>query len=106
MLRCDSADSRMRSLYTPLLPQVTVGTISPRSIAQPTRHNTRYKTREVQVLEAEATKINAADKTVEFEDVSNIYGLNNGSVTTIPYDYLVVAVGSQVRRLRGFCIRA
>ncbi|CEH15384.1 NADH-dehydrogenase (ubiquinone) [Ceraceosorus bombacis] len=83
-------------LYTPLLPQVTVGTVSPRSIAQPTRHNTRYKTREVQVLEAEATKINVKDKTVTFEDRnSEIYGANNGSETTVKYDYLVVAVGSQ-----------
>jgi NADH:ubiquinone reductase (non-electrogenic) len=79
-------------LFTPLLPSVTVGTINGRSIAQPTRQLTRYKAREVQVLEAEATKVDAAKKTVTFEDKSEIHGAL-GTVT-IPYDYLVYSVGS------------
>ncbi|CAO1638761.1 unnamed protein product [Sympodiomycopsis kandeliae] len=79
-------------LFTPLLPSVTVGTINGRSIAQPTRQLTRYANREVQVLEAEATKVDAKAKTVTFEDKSEIAG-SLGNVT-IPYDYLVYAVGS------------
>lgn len=80
-------------LFTPLLPSVTVGTLNGRSITQPTRHVVRYKTREVQVLEAEATKVDANNKTVTFEDKSAIYG--NLGTQKISYDYLVYAVGSQ-----------
>lgn len=69
-------------LYTPLLPQVTVGTVNARSIAQPTRQTTRFKSREVQVLEAEATKIDTANKTVSFEDKLEVYGKANGAVVT------------------------
>lgn len=79
-------------LFTPLLPSVTVGTLNGRSITQPTRHIARYKSREVQVVEAEATKVDAKAKTVTFEDKSD-YG--NLGIVQIPYDYLVYAVGSQ-----------
>ena len=44
-------------LFTPLLPSVAVGTISPRSIIQPTRYLTRHKKRAVSVIEAEATEV-------------------------------------------------
>lgn len=80
-------------LFTPLLPSVTVGTLNGRSITQPTRYMVRYKTREVQVVEAEATKVDVASKKVTFEDKSEIYG-NLGTVE-VPYDYLVYAVGSE-----------
>ncbi|UZJ54116.1 hypothetical protein CBS101457_003436 [Exobasidium rhododendri] len=80
-------------LFTPLLPSVTVGTLNGRSITQPTRHVVRYKKREVQVLEAEATKVDAKNKTVTFEDRSAIYG--NLGTQKISYDYLVYAVGSE-----------
>jgi NADH dehydrogenase FAD-containing subunit len=44
-------------LFTPLLPSVAVGTLSPRSIIQPTRYVTRHKTRAVEVIEAEAQHV-------------------------------------------------
>jgi NADH:ubiquinone reductase (non-electrogenic) len=72
---------------------VTVGTLEGRSIAQPTRHFTRFKSRAVQVYEASAEKIDAEAKTVTFEDTSPIHG-TLGKVT-IPYDYLIYGVGSE-----------
>ena len=45
------------------------------------------------MLEAEATKVDAKNKTVTFEDKSAIYG--NLGTQKISYDYLVYAVGSQ-----------
>lgn len=80
-------------LFTPLLPSVTVGTLNGRSITQPTRHLVRYKKREVQVLDAEATKIDIENKTVTFEDKSDITA--NLGTAQIPYDYLVVSIGSE-----------
>lgn len=80
-------------LFTPLLPSVTVGTLNGRSITQPTRHLVRYKKREVQVLDAEATKVDVANKIITFEDKSDIGG--NMGTAQIPYDYLVISVGSE-----------
>lgn len=80
-------------LFTPLLPSVTVGTLNSRSITQPTRYIVRYKTREVQVLEAHATKIDAENKTVTFEDRNS--GEGEMGSQEIKYDYLVYAVGSE-----------
>ncbi|KAI8973098.1 FAD/NAD-P-binding domain-containing protein [Trametes punicea] len=82
-------------LFTPLLPSVAVGTLSPRSILQPTRYVTRHKKRQVTVIEASATDVDPAAKTVTFADTSEIQGLV--SSTTIPYDYLVFAVGAEVQ---------
>ncbi|KAI0367298.1 FAD/NAD-P-binding domain-containing protein [Pilatotrama ljubarskyi] len=82
-------------LFTPLLPSVAVGTLSPRSILQPTRYVTRHKKRQVQVIEASATDVDPVTKTVTFADTSEIQGLV--STTTIPYDYLVFAVGAEVQ---------
>ena len=47
-------------LFTPLLPSVAVGTVSPRSIIQPTRYITRHKARQVSVIEAEATEVDVS----------------------------------------------
>ncbi|RXK41726.1 NADH dehydrogenase [Tremella mesenterica] len=80
-------------LFTPLLPSVTVGTLEPRSIIQPTRYITRHKKRRVAVYEAEAQDVDPIKKTVTFQDLSDIRGAA-GSVT-IPYDYLVYAVGCE-----------
>ncbi|ODO10485.1 hypothetical protein I350_01080 [Cryptococcus amylolentus CBS 6273] len=80
-------------LFTPLLPSVTVGTLENRSIIQPTRYITRHKKRQVSVYEAEAQTVDPEKKTVTFEDISDIKG-KAGSVT-IPYDYLVYAVGCE-----------
>ncbi|CDO76210.1 hypothetical protein BN946_scf184819.g10 [Trametes cinnabarina] len=82
-------------LFTPLLPSVAVGTLSPRSILQPTRYVTRHKKRQVTVIEASATDVDPITKTVTFADTSEIQGLV--STTTIPYDYLIFAVGAEVQ---------
>ncbi|ORX41122.1 hypothetical protein BD324DRAFT_613295 [Kockovaella imperatae] len=80
-------------LFSPLLPSVTVGTLEPRSIIQPTRFITRHKKRKVSVYEAEAREVDPIKKTVTFRDQTDIRG-EAGSVT-IPYDYLVYAVGCE-----------
>jgi NADH:ubiquinone reductase (non-electrogenic) len=54
-------------LFTPLLPSVTVGTLEPRSIIQPTRYITRHKKRKVAVYEAEAQEVDPEKKTVTFK---------------------------------------
>ncbi|EIW75954.1 NADH dehydrogenase [Coniophora puteana RWD-64-598 SS2] len=82
-------------LFTPLLPSVAVGTLNPRSILQPTRYLTRFKEREVRVIEAEAKSVDPIKKTITFADDSEIQGLV--SSTTIPYDYLVYAVGAETQ---------
>ncbi|THH32192.1 hypothetical protein EUX98_g1987 [Antrodiella citrinella] len=82
-------------LFTPLLPSVAVGTLSPRSILQPTRYVTRHKARSVAVIEASATEVDPDNQTVTFEDDSEIQGLV--SHTTVKYDYLVYAVGAETQ---------
>ncbi|KAL0071083.1 NADH:ubiquinone oxidoreductase [Marasmius tenuissimus] len=82
-------------LFTPLLPSVALGTLSPKSILQPTRYLARHKSREVRVIEAEAKSVDPINKTVTFEDDSEIKGQTTH--TTIPYDYLVYAVGAEVQ---------
>lgn len=80
-------------LFTPLLPSVTVGTLDGRSIVQPIRHTTRFKTREVKVYEAECEYVDPVNKTVTFQDKSEVKG-QTGKIT-IPYDYLVYSVGTE-----------
>ncbi|SPC67534.1 probable NDE1 - mitochondrial cytosolically directed NADH dehydrogenase [Ustilago sp. UG-2017b] len=80
-------------LFTPLLPSVTVGTLDGRSIVQPTRHTTRFKTREVKVYEADCEYVDPINKTVTFQDRSEVKG--SVSKATIPYDYLVYSVGTE-----------
>jgi len=82
-------------LFTPLLPSVAVGTLSPRSILQPTRYVTRHKARQVAVIEASATDVDPVTKTVTFADTSDIKG--SVSTTTLKYDYLVYAVGAETQ---------
>ncbi|KAF9451548.1 FAD/NAD(P)-binding domain-containing protein [Macrolepiota fuliginosa MF-IS2] len=82
-------------LFTPLLPSVAVGTLNPRSIIQSIRYITRHKARNVSVIEAEATDVDPAKKTITFNDNSNIKGAI--SSTTVPYDYLVYAVGAETQ---------
>lgn len=59
-------------LFSPLLPSVTVGTLEPRSIIQPTRYITRHKKRAVQVYEAEARDVDPINKTVTFQGESRL----------------------------------
>ena len=54
-------------LFSPLLPSVTVGTLEPRSIIQPTRFITRHKKRRVAVYEAQAQEVDPIKKTVTFQ---------------------------------------
>ncbi|CAH7685059.1 NADH dehydrogenase [Phakopsora pachyrhizi] len=79
--------------FTPLLPSVTVGTIEPRSLIEPTRFITRHKRRAVNCYEATATEVDPIQKTIRFVDDSDIRG--NVTETTIGYDYLVYAVGAE-----------
>ncbi|QRW07442.1 NADH dehydrogenase [Ceratobasidium sp. AG-Ba] len=65
------------------------------TIIQPTRYITRHKSRRVYVYEAEAQSVDPIKKTVTFEDNSPIKG--GVSSTTIPYDYLVYAVGAETQ---------
>ncbi|KAG0261183.1 NADH:ubiquinone oxidoreductase [Mortierella polycephala] len=80
-------------LFTPLLPSCTVGTIELRSIMEPIRFITRHKSRNVKFYESECTDIDPESKTISISDVSDIKGAVSN--TTIPYDYLVVAVGAE-----------
>ncbi|KAF8732540.1 Pyridine nucleotide-disulfide oxidoreductase, partial [Rhizoctonia solani] len=82
-------------LFTPLLPSVAIGTLDSRSIIQPTRYITRHKSRRVYVYEAEAQEVDPKNKTVTFADLSPVKG--GVSSTTIPYDYLVYAVGAETQ---------
>ncbi|ORZ22903.1 pyridine nucleotide-disulfide oxidoreductase-domain-containing protein [Lobosporangium transversale] len=79
-------------LFTPLLPSCTVGTIELRSIMEPIRFITRHKSRNVKFYESECTDIDPESKTISITDVSDIKGAVSN--TTIPYDYLVVAIGA------------
>ncbi|KAI0319999.1 FAD/NAD-P-binding domain-containing protein [Amylostereum chailletii] len=82
-------------LFTPLLPSVAVGTISPMSITTPIRYLTRHKDRQITVIEAEAKSVDPVKKTVTFADETEVQGAV--STTTIPYDYLVYAVGAETQ---------
>jgi NADH:ubiquinone reductase (non-electrogenic) len=80
-------------LFTPLLPSCTVGTIEHRSIMEPIRNFLRHKKAAVKYYEAEATKIDYANKKVLINDESPIKG--DVSETEIPFDMLVVGVGAE-----------
>lgn len=80
-------------LFTPLLPSVTVGTLSPRSVVEPTRFLTRHLKRKVEVYEGEVTSVDPKKKIVQFSDNSEIKGAV--SQTELSYDYLVYAVGAE-----------
>jgi len=80
-------------LFTPLLPSCTVGTIEHRSIMEPIRNFLRHKKASVTYYEAEATKIDYANKLVHISDDSDIKGdLHKNQVA---YDMLVVGVGAE-----------
>ncbi|RKO96685.1 hypothetical protein CXG81DRAFT_14031 [Caulochytrium protostelioides] len=79
-------------LFTPLLPSCTVGTLELRSIMQPMRYITRFKSREVLFVEGDATDIDPVKKTVTVTDNSEIKG--EVSTQTFSYDHLVVATGA------------
>jgi NADH dehydrogenase len=68
-------------LFQPLLYQVATGSLSPANIASPMRHILKRQ-KNTEVLLAEATRIDAANRRVVFSDGS------------IDYDTLIVATGS------------
>ncbi|KAJ2899043.1 putative external mitochondrial NADH-ubiquinone oxidoreductase 1 precursor [Zalerion maritima] len=80
-------------LFTPLLPSCTTGTIEHRSIMEPIRAILSRKKTSVQFFEAEASSIDPDRKVVKIFDDSEIKG--KISETEVPYDMLVVGVGSE-----------
>ncbi|KAI7896490.1 uncharacterized protein EV154DRAFT_456265 [Mucor mucedo] len=79
-------------LFTPLLPETTVGTIDIRSVIEPTRFIARHKSRTVNVIEAECTQIDPEKKLITIADNSDVKG--NHATSTLSYDYLVVGIGA------------
>jgi NADH:ubiquinone reductase (non-electrogenic) len=75
-------------LFTPLLPSVTVGTLEPRSIIQPTRFISRHKKRKVAVYEAEAQDVDPVKKTVTFQG-------EQANVVHLPFRIKPVTVPAQ-----------
>jgi NADH dehydrogenase FAD-containing subunit len=59
-------------LFTPLLPSCTTGTIELRSIMQPIRFLTRFKTRVTKFIEADCTEIDHLKKEITVVDNSGI----------------------------------
>ncbi|KAF4551100.1 Pyridine nucleotide-disulfide oxidoreductase-like protein 1 [Elsinoe fawcettii] len=80
-------------LFTPLLPSCTTGQVEHRSIMEPVRNFLRHKKAAVKFYEAEATKIDYANKVVYIKDDSEIKGTK--SDTQVPFDMLVVGVGAE-----------
>lgn len=80
-------------LFTPLLPSCTVGTIEHRSIMEPIRNFLRHKKASVTYYEAEATKIDYANKIVHISDDSDIKG--DSHKNQVAFDMLVVGVGAE-----------
>jgi NADH:ubiquinone reductase (non-electrogenic) len=81
-------------LFTPLLPAVTVGSLETRSVVEPIRKYCKRKGKlhKIKYYEAECTAVDVAKKTITCEDVSKVKAIV--PKFTLPYDYLVVAVGS------------
>lgn len=80
-------------LFTPLLPSCTTGTIELRSLCMPLRFITGYKKRKVKFVEAAVTNIDPINKTLTFEDESDLKG--EVSKSEVKYDYLITAVGAE-----------
>ncbi|RHZ44802.1 hypothetical protein Glove_709g64 [Diversispora epigaea] len=84
-------------LFTPLLPSATVGTLESRSLMEPIR--SIIKDLDAHFLEAAATAVCFNDKLVEVAPLTS--NSNNGGEEKemksfyVPYDKLVIAVGSQ-----------
>ncbi|MED6113433.1 External alternative NAD(P)H-ubiquinone oxidoreductase B1, mitochondrial [Stylosanthes scabra] len=80
--------------FTPLLPSVTCGTVEARSIVEPVRTLIKKSKGEIKYWEAECVKIDAANRKVFCN--SNIDNLVGRGKFSLDYDFLVLAVGSQV----------
>ncbi|CAN3357057.1 external NADH-ubiquinone oxidoreductase 2, mitochondrial [Diutina catenulata] len=100
-------------LFTPLLPSVPTGTLDTKSITEPVRSITRKLAGEVIYLEAEATDIDVAKKSLTIKQSTTVHSGHSGEdtgafkstvqertgveeiITKLNYDYLVVGVGAQ-----------
>ncbi|CAA0825099.1 External alternative NAD(P)H-ubiquinone oxidoreductase B1- mitochondrial [Striga hermonthica] len=81
--------------FTPLLPSVTCGTVEARSIVEPVRNIIKKRNGEIKFWEAECLKIDHMGKRVFCR--SNIdENLAGNKEFSLEYDYLVIAIGSQV----------
>ncbi|KAK5083994.1 NADH:ubiquinone oxidoreductase [Lithohypha guttulata] len=80
-------------LFTPLLPSCTTGYIEHRSIMEPIRNILRHKKAAVKYYEAEATKIDYANKKVIIRDDSEVK--SDRMETEVDFDMLVVGVGAE-----------
>jgi NADH dehydrogenase len=89
-------DPQNFAVFTPMLHEVASGTLDPSSIVVPIRQALRR----VEFLEAEATAIDFAGRTVTI-----IYGLD-GRKVAIRFDQLLIATGSETRFPPGLRRRA
>jgi NADH:ubiquinone reductase (H+-translocating) len=89
-------DPQNFTVFTPMLHEVASGSLDPSSIVVPIRQSLRR----VEFLEAEATAIDFAARTVTI-----LYGLE-GRTAAIRFDQLLIAVGSQTRFPPGLRRRA
>ncbi|KAF5728960.1 external alternative NAD(P)H-ubiquinone oxidoreductase B2 mitochondrial-like [Tripterygium wilfordii] len=79
--------------FTPLLPNVTTGTVEARSIVEPVRNIVRKKNVDVSYWEAECFKIDAQNKRVYCR--YNQSDLDGKEEFPVDYDYLVIATGAR-----------
>jgi NADH:ubiquinone reductase (H+-translocating) len=83
-------------VFTPMLHEVASGTLDPSSIVVPIRQVLRH----VELFQAEATAVDFGGRTVTAR-----YGVD-GRTRTLPFDQLLIAVGSQTRFPAGLRSRA
>lgn len=87
-------------LFTPLLPSCTTGCIEHRSIMEPIRSIIRGKRAQAKFVEAEVTKIDPVERTVTISHRAMDDGVKSEQIPDLveemPYDYLVIGVGSEV----------
>ncbi|CAK9135023.1 unnamed protein product [Ilex paraguariensis] len=81
--------------FTPLLPSVTCGTVEARSIVEPVRKLVKKRGGDIHFSEAECLEIDAGNKKILCRSNFNENLVGNNEFF-LEYDYLVIAVGSQV----------
>lgn len=82
-------------LYTPLLPSCATGLVEIRSLMEPTRQILRRKNTLSTFIEGEAFKVDPHRKTVAVKVNDRGEGIPT-AISEIPYDKLVIGVGSDV----------
>ena len=81
-------DPRSYMTYQPFLPEASAGSLSPRHVVVPLRRVLKG----AEVINAEVTKVNHASKVVTVQPLE-------GDSYEVPYDVVVVALGSKARTL-------